>query len=107
MINIKQSDFEKHMKNAVRLIEFENKLWELCGEAYKSSMDCELTFPTLIDDVVALLSAATEDKDEWISYYLFELDCGKKYEDGMIKNADGSNIKLRTIQDLWNLLVEE
>lgn len=103
-MNIGYAEFEKHMNRIVQVVEFENKLWELCSETYKNGLDCELTFPTLAEDVVSLLSAATGDKDEWIGYYVFELECGKKYKDGTITDADGSFIRLKTVKDLWDLL---
>ena len=106
-MNIKYKDFEKHLKNVVKIVEFENKLWKLMRESYDNCIDCELNYPTLIDDVVDLLSIATADKSEWISYWVFELDCGKKYKDGMITASDGSIIKLASIKDLWELLSEE
>ena len=104
---IKYIDFERHMNKVIQVIEFENKLWSLCSEAYKSSLDCELRFPTLAEDVIGLLSLATGDKDDWIGYYVFELDCGKKYKDGMITNTDGSIIRLKTVKDLWDLISKD
>lgn len=46
-----------------------------------------------------------KDKDEWISYFCFELDFGAKYKDGVVKDADGAPIKLSTYEDLYNILV--
>lgn len=60
---------------------------------------------SLIDDMVALLETTLNDTDNWISYWLFELDCGRKYiDDTVIINS--KPIPLRTIEDLWNVLNE-
>lgn len=107
MMNIDYADFEKHMGNIVRILQFENSISELCCQMYKERLDCEIRFPTLIEDVVDLLAMATQDKYNWISYWLFELDCGEKYKDGMITDADGNIIKLQTIHDLWGILLSE
>lgn len=42
-----------------------------------------------------------------ISYFVYELDFGRNYKDGCIKDKDGNNIKLETPEDLWNVLVSE
>lgn len=47
-----------------------------------------------------------EDKDEWISYFCFELNFGRKYKDGLVSDKDGKNIPLATIDDLYDLLTE-
>lgn len=40
-----------------------------------------------------------------ISYYMVELDFGKKWQPGMVIQ-DGKDIKLQNSQDLWDLIVE-
>ena len=40
-----------------------------------------------------------------ISYYMIELDFGKKWQQGMIIQ-DGKDIKLQNSHDLWNLIQE-
>ena len=50
-------------------------------------------------------SKVFDDKEKWIDYWVWELDCGKEYKDGMVTERDGSNIPLKTPSDLWNLLM--
>lgn len=45
-----------------------------------------------------------EDTDGWISYFCWDLDFGRCYEDGMILDESGCNIKLKTIDDLYRIL---
>ena len=42
-----------------------------------------------------------------IEYFVYELDFGKYYVDGMIQDGDGNNIKMSTIRDLYDSLVKE
>lgn len=46
------------------------------------------------------------DKDDWISYYCWELDFGREWEPGMITAKNGDDIKLETPDDLYDLLME-
>ena len=45
-----------------------------------------------------------EDKDDWICYWVYELDCGRRWEEGTVVSKDGENIPLKTIEDLWAML---
>lgn len=99
-------DFKRYMDNIVKIVEFEDKYNDLCREMNFEC--CEIRFPSLIDDCVALLTTIMNDREcEWISYWVFELDCGKKYEPGTVKEADGSVIPLATIEDLYQLLISK
>lgn len=40
-----------------------------------------------------------------ISWWLYELEYGRKYEEGCIQDADGSNIDLSTPEKLYDYLV--
>jgi hypothetical protein len=56
--------------------------------------------------LVNLLEDIFKDKSEWIGYFLYELEFGSKYKDGMITDKNGENVKLATPEDLYNLLTE-
>ncbi len=105
-MNIDYNSFERHLKNTVRVFKFQEKIDSVTNDFNESSKEeAEFRFPALVDDVVELLETATNDVHNWISYWLFELNCGEKYKDGMVTSGDdGSIIKLKTIEDLWNLL---
>ena len=53
-----------------------------------------------------MLRDITHDENDWIGYYIYELDWGEKYEDGMITDEFGNIVPLRTYDDLINLLEE-
>ncbi|MCQ2522646.1 MAG: hypothetical protein MJ105_09760 [Lachnospiraceae bacterium] len=54
--------------------------------------------------VVKLLKKLMHDKHEWIDYFIYELDYGRNYEPGMIKEADGTNIDLSSAEALYGYL---
>lgn len=101
-------EFEKHMKRIVRSISFQDKIDEISRDFWD---DCELDFslmpPNQIDSVIELLEYIMRDEDDWIGYWVFELDCGKRYKPGIVTEKDGADIPLETIEDLWNLLTKE
>lgn len=42
-----------------------------------------------------------------IEYFVYELDFGKKYKDGMIKDGEGNYIKMGTVAELYDVLIKE
>ncbi len=60
----------------------------------------------LTELVFDILKDAMKDNDDWIPYFVYELDWGSKYEPGSITEADGKVIPLGTLSDLYDLLVE-
>lgn len=68
-------------------------------EGYIFQPDCSSTVLRLLH-----LIFDNSDKDKWIEYYCFELDFGKKWEPGMIIEKDGTDIVLKTADDLYDLL---
>lgn len=64
--------------------------------------------PDCTGSVLKLLHSifSDTDKDEWISYFCFELEFGTKWKPGTI-TENGKDIRLGTIDDLYNLLCPE
>lgn len=58
---------------------------------------------TLIVKTLALSVGDTE-KDSWISYWLYENDCGKGT--CLVTEKDGTNVPIKTIEDLWNIITK-
>lgn len=55
---------------------------------------------------VDLLAEVMDDKDEWISYFIYELDFGQNWKEGTVTEKDGTDIRLQTPEDLYILLTE-
>lgn len=88
--------------------ELQDKITDAVSEYnQKQNMSVCLVIPSQDYVIVDLLAKIMDDKNEWISYWVYELDCGKSYKDGCVTDKDGGIIKLKTIKDLWNLLMSE
>lgn len=104
-MNIKFDEFKRFMENIVAFEEIGDKLSAATSDYNKKTKDyADLSIPSTTFDTVTLLERVTNDTSSWISYWVYELDCGRKYKDGMITDEDNNNIKLKTIEDLWNVL---
>lgn len=68
----------------------------------------DLVFSTGLEDtVVKILEILFKDKEtQWIAYWVWELDFGEKYKDGCVSESDGTNIPLRTAENLYDLLLK-
>ena len=105
---ITEQDFKRHINDIVNLMDFQEKLIEFSAEYNRLSHDeVEFMIPSLIDNVIELLEQAVCDNDEWISYWLFDLDRGRYYKPDSVTESDGTPIPLATINDLWELLSKD
>lgn len=99
---MKFRDFKRYIDAIENVVRLKDCMLDLRQK--DKSREFELYFPSLECDVVRLLENIMQDKGEWISYWVFELDFGRKYKDGTVTEADGSIIKLKTVEDLYNYL---
>ena len=53
--------------------------------------------------VVDILKNVMNDKSDWIGYWLYELDCGKKAKSSSVKK-NGKNILIKTIDNLYDCI---
>ena len=74
---------------------------------FEHDVDGYIFQPDCIDTVLKLLHIifGEADRDEWISYFCFELEFGKKYKDGDI-SENGKNIRLANSEDLYDILTQ-
>ena len=56
--------------------------------------------------VVQLLENMFDDKD-YISWWMYELDYGRKYKEYCIQDADGKSIDISTTEKLYDFLINE
>ena len=54
--------------------------------------------------VVFLLKRIMNDQYEYIDYFIYELDYGRKYEDGMITDENGRDIDIHTPNLLYDFI---
>ena len=58
---------------------------------------------TLEPLLIKVLETLTGDVEDWIGYYIYELDFGSKLEKGKI-TMNGQDQRLETAEDLWDFL---
>lgn len=97
------------------LIDSIERHWRLI-EQIEGTFDIEITeskflslMNTLVDVLIELLTNKKEHySDSYyiddISYYMWELDFGKKWKPGCL-TIDDKDIPLRNSEDLWNILM--
>ena len=98
-----KESFCKVMDDYKSMFNFTDEMNELFD---KYRMDGNIYPPMCTETVIDLLEYIFNDEGEWIQYWTFELDFGKRYEDGWVKRKDGTTIPLKTAEDLYDLLVK-
>lgn len=103
-MNLTFEQFEKYLN---MYIEQEDSLNKLMG-AIEDYFGGALEMPKHDTAVVDMLEDICHDtQNGWISYWLWELDRGKNWEPGYVQTPDGKDVKLQSVEDLYNLLVED
>ena len=79
-----------------------NTLLRKHGDGFLCMQDCSWALQ------YALETMFCDDKEAMsnIEYFVYELDFGKKYYDGMITDSEGNYIKMATVEDLYNVLMK-
>lgn len=100
---LNREEFTKVIASYKELQDFTH---ELNGIFDKFKCDGHLLTPVAADAIIDLLRFIFDDQDDWISYWVCELNFGEEYEDGYVKDKDGKHIPLKTSDDLYALLVD-
>lgn len=54
--------------------------------------------------ILDLLKITMNDRYEYISYWLFELDKGKLWTKNSVRDENGNTVKLKTLSDLYDVI---
>ena len=57
-----------------------------------------------IDNYCDLLITAVGDTSDLIYYYVYDLNFGENYKEGVCVDSKGNPIPLKTYEDLWNAI---
>lgn len=103
-VNFTKKDFIDAINGIKFFVDFEDKLNDLirnyCTDGY-------IMFPDIIGTIICILERIFDDvENDWIGYYIWELKFGQKWRPGIITDQDGSDRKLETVEDLYDLLME-
>lgn len=101
--HISYTEFSTYIQEIVKLHKFEQALCKLCiglNDGFTS-----ICLPPIIDLSIKLLTKLSGDSQNWIEYWVYELDCGEiERVNESVQYMDGSFIQMRTIEDLWNVI---
>ena len=95
--------FCKTIRQIQEVYDYSDKLNHFFEENH---IDGYLYEPTCIEQALGLLAFIFDDKDQWIDYWVYELDFGRRYKEGMITYSNGENISLETAEELYELLAK-
>lgn len=102
---MKKELFIKSINQIKKGREFDDKFCKVLEEM-SSETPCYIT---LYNDTENYIYEILEDYyseeivDDYIMYFTCELDFGKEWYEGCITDDEGKNIKLKTINDLYNI----
>lgn len=101
-MRITKSKFVDYINQIQKLIDGEDEL-NIVGRKLFDSF--EICFGYYVDLGLQILIDVFDDKDNWICYFVYELDFGKKWKQGMVTEND-VDVKLQTAEDLYDLLIK-
>lgn len=66
----------------------------------------EFYMPNSASDIVDLLALILEDDGDWISYWVYDKDCGRLCHVDDVTDEHGNSIPFKTYEDVWNFLAQ-
>lgn len=100
---ISKDKFCDYISEIQRLNIIEDKLQQATADLdfFKFSFcDYESLTVSILEDIF------NDTKNGWISYWIYELNYGKDYCEGCVISKEGSIIKLKTAENLYDLLMD-
>lgn len=94
--------FEKYMNSLIEFDDFIHDLYDMDINI----VECDVIMNFMTNYINILEDACGDSTTNWISYWLYELDRGANWEPGCVTDDNGNEIKLETLDDLYELLVE-
>lgn len=61
----------------------------------------------VIDCVLSLLKVSMNDETDLISYFCYDLNFGEKWYEGCVADKDGTDLVLKSVDDLYKILCED
>jgi hypothetical protein len=106
MIKMEKSQIIKELNQVIVRYKKLSVEWEALSNVL--DVGCESPFAhsiwTLFDEYCSLMSEKLGDQNNWISYYLFECDCGNKK---MEVSINGKKTKLDKVTKLADLIISD
>lgn len=94
--------FDEILHRLMEWNDFCEKVSDATNDAIRLPELCQLD-----DLIVNLLEIIMGDKEnDWIGYFCWELDFGRRYEPGCAKEPNGTSIPLSITKELYDLLIK-
>lgn len=101
--------FKKYMQQVQQTIDKDDKLSEAIERAGVDSRVMMLYGPevqTMVELISKLMGQDSDDYDNVINYFVYDLDFGKDYKEGCFTEADGvTSIDISTVDKLYDYLI--
>jgi len=99
---ISEKDFVSTLEKLKKKSQFEDDI----GNVFLKYEESYPTFPSCIDEAVFALDRCFENnEDDWVGYWVFELDFGRRYHDGCVMTKDGEKIDISTPDKLYKFIL--
>ena len=106
-MRITKNEFIEAMKDIETQLDIDVKNHKAFSTILENDFTSNMT-NVLYDTLVKLLEKFTGDtEDQYIQHYLYELDCGKENWRLKVYDKDKKEVRLTTIEDLWNILQKD
>jgi actin-related protein len=103
-----KNEFTKYIKELVRIKTEVKKVEDVIRKSPLNDNLSTITFASGYYEnlILNLLKDAMNDTADWIVYWLYELDCGKKANKKSVQGKDGESIPIKTISNLYDLIIK-
>ena len=91
--------FTEHMGFVIQYGEKRDKMYD-----YLSDYVLDTMYEPL-DHLITMIGDMFNDKSDWIGYWIYELDFGVGWKEGMVTIND-VDVKMKTIEDLYIVLMD-
>ena len=100
---ITYEQFKKCIKSIIDQYKYIDKIYDATDGMINLWENEKLTTYNALYD---LLRDLTNDKNDWIEYWLYDCECGKRKDFcDSVSDKDGNKIPFTTTKDLWDILV--
>lgn len=101
---ISRDFFRRIISDIKKCFDYEDEINDV---NYKYNVDGIMSLPNCVDSCIELLTKVLHDEEgDMIGYWIYEENFGETYDDGDVVDESGNNIPLKTIDDLYDYLVD-
>ena len=99
-----KEEFCSHIEDIKKYVDFDDKVYDSSRKI--GIMDgIELRTSALCNNVIDLLCKIMDDENDDISFFCWELDFGRKWEEGCMVDEDDNDIDLSSSENLYDYLI--